>query len=376
MKDCVILINDRLVSLTHNSLLLIQPPTCPQSRSPTCVRVLVRVFGAVGTVEKVLGTDKILTFAFWKIWPPPNLITDWINLSRLRHFGLKSTRTTKSSWEFLLLSWRLSRWGDMSDEIGSGDNLASEVQDALISPTDLAIPVHNVALECGFVLSRISSSSDEVIGYKSPVFQDNNLTCGQVWEPSISRNAFPWHVWDHINRWGRNNWRVGGCCLLLWQGEASVPVLQERIWILHEKYFVIIRSSGFCNALSIHTHLLELHCLRGSTTKKKSVVLKFLELSLSTMSPRFSWVWVQRFLVLKLNSWQTYVVLNSTHCNQGRSSDRYCSCWHDQNKGRAKHTRSSANFWNKLVKVARDRIGWSNKVAHTKNRGGYDVDSA
>ena len=53
MRDCVILINDRLVSLTHNSLLLIQPPTCPQSRSPTCVRVLVRVIGAVGTVEKV-----------------------------------------------------------------------------------------------------------------------------------------------------------------------------------------------------------------------------------------------------------------------------------------------------------------------------------
>ena len=53
MRDCVILINDRLVSLTHNSLLLIQPPTCPQSRSPTCVRVLVRVLGAVGTVEKV-----------------------------------------------------------------------------------------------------------------------------------------------------------------------------------------------------------------------------------------------------------------------------------------------------------------------------------
>ncbi len=164
-----------------------------------------------------------------------------------------------------------------------------------------------------------SDNSDEVIGYKSPVFQDNSLAWGQVWEPSISRNAFPWHVWDHINRWGRNNWRVGGCCLLLCQGESSVPVLQERIWILHEKHFVIIRSFGFCAVLSIHTHLLELHCLRGSTTKKKPDVLKFLELSLSTMPPTLSWVWVPRFLVLKLNSWQTYVVLNSTHCNQERS---------------------------------------------------------
>jgi hypothetical protein len=40
------------------------------------------------------------------------------------------------------------------------------------------------------------------------VFQDNILAWGQVWEPSFSRNEFPWHVWDHINRWGRNNWRV------------------------------------------------------------------------------------------------------------------------------------------------------------------------
>ena len=51
----------------------------------------------------------------------------------------------------------------MSDEIGSGDSFASVVQDDLISPGDLVIPVHNVALECGFVLSRISANSDEVI---------------------------------------------------------------------------------------------------------------------------------------------------------------------------------------------------------------------
>jgi hypothetical protein len=35
----------------------------------------------------------------------------------------------------------------MSDEIGSGDSLASVVQDASINPTDLVIPVHNVTLE-------------------------------------------------------------------------------------------------------------------------------------------------------------------------------------------------------------------------------------
>ena len=34
---------------------------------------------------------------------------------------------------------------------------------------------NHVELEYGFVLSRISAISDEVIGYKSPVFQDNSL---------------------------------------------------------------------------------------------------------------------------------------------------------------------------------------------------------
>ncbi len=50
MRDCVILINDRLVSLTHNSLLLIQPPTCPQCRS-----------GTVGTVEKVFFVCRLVS---------------------------------------------------------------------------------------------------------------------------------------------------------------------------------------------------------------------------------------------------------------------------------------------------------------------------
>jgi hypothetical protein len=34
---------------------------------------------------------------------------------------------------------------------------------------------NNIVLECGFVLSRISTNNDQVIGYKSPVFQDNRL---------------------------------------------------------------------------------------------------------------------------------------------------------------------------------------------------------
>jgi hypothetical protein len=75
----------------------------------------------------------------------------------------------------------------MSDEIGSGDSLDSVVQDASIIPTDLVIPVHNVALECGFVFSRISASSDKVIGYKSPVFQDNI----PVWGTDVGTEYLP-----------------------------------------------------------------------------------------------------------------------------------------------------------------------------------------
>jgi hypothetical protein len=53
MRDCVILINDRQVSLTHNSLLLTQYTTSSKSSSRICVRVL-------GTVEEVCFVDMIL----------------------------------------------------------------------------------------------------------------------------------------------------------------------------------------------------------------------------------------------------------------------------------------------------------------------------
>ncbi len=52
----------------------------------------------------------------------------------------------------------------MSDEIGSGDSLASVVTDASVSPAGLDIPVHNVALECGLYcpefLPTVMRSSD------------------------------------------------------------------------------------------------------------------------------------------------------------------------------------------------------------------------
>jgi hypothetical protein len=156
-----------------------------------------------------------------KCWPPVNLITDWIKLSRLSHFGFKSTHATKSSWKFLLPKFR--------DDSG------------------------------GVVSFKVSAEEET-----------------------------PW------------------------------------------KWLTIVRSSFL---ESFHTHyrqqtreVLLPHTLRqtGTRTRKfshppKKVVLKFLELSLSTMPPSLSLVWVPRIVVLKHNSWQTYVVLNSTHCNQGRS---------------------------------------------------------
>ena len=237
MRDCVILINDRLVSLTHNSLLLIQPPTCPQSRSPTFIRVLVRVLGDVGTVEKVLGIDKTLTFAFWKIWLPPNLITDWINLSRLRRFGLKSTHTTKSSWEFLLLSWRLSRWHLYCPE---------------------------------FLQTVIRSLDTRVQCFKTTSLLGDR--CGNRASPEMS---FP---------------DMSGTTSTDEEETIDVPVGVVS-WCVRGKLPYQYYRNGYGYFMK-------------NILSSLDPVLKFLELSLSTMPPTLSWVWVPRFLVLKLNSWQ------------------------------------------------------------------------
>ncbi len=47
---------------------------------------------------------------------------------------------------------------------------------------------------------------------------------------------------------------------LLCQGEGFVPVCRKGRGYFMKNIFVIIRSSGFCVVLSIHVHLLELHC--------------------------------------------------------------------------------------------------------------------
>ena len=66
---------------------------------------------------------------------------------------------------------------DCFDEIDSGDVLVSVVQDPSVRPSDpQSLPSPSTMLNLNVVLlSRISGSSDEVIGYKSPVFQDNSL---------------------------------------------------------------------------------------------------------------------------------------------------------------------------------------------------------
>jgi hypothetical protein len=126
---------------------------------------------------------------------------------------------------------------------------------------------------------------------------------------------------------GRSGWRQGwwvsgrkrkimswkSSSFAMWSVASTAQDLPWLQWVL--EYLSWVQEFFMMSWVWVPTHLLELHCLRGSTTKKNPVVLKFLELSLSTMPPSLSWVWVPRFLVLKLNSWQTYVVLNSTHCN-------------------------------------------------------------
>jgi hypothetical protein len=72
MRDCAILINDRLVSLSHNSLLLIQPPTSPQSSSPRYVRDSESCSECLG-LSGLLKRKKIRN-----IWIfPSNLNTFW-----------------------------------------------------------------------------------------------------------------------------------------------------------------------------------------------------------------------------------------------------------------------------------------------------------
>ena len=94
----------------------------------------------------------------------------------------------------------------MDDQVCSRHSLVFEVYESSFRPTDLTSHL-NVSLECGCVLSRISAMRDEVIGYKSPVLEDNILPGGQVRENglSASRAAFPYHVCVHTNRWGETS---------------------------------------------------------------------------------------------------------------------------------------------------------------------------
>ena len=73
----------------------------------------------------------------------------------------------------------------MGDQVGSRHSLVFAVYESSFSPTDLTSHL-NVSLECDCVLSRISAMRDEVIGYKSPVLEDNILPGGQVRELGLS----------------------------------------------------------------------------------------------------------------------------------------------------------------------------------------------
>ena len=81
----------------------------------------------------------------------------------------------------------------MGDQVGSRHSLVFAVYESSFSPTDLTSQVLNVAPQCDSILSRISALGDEVIGYKSPVLEENNLAGGHVRELglSVSRTDFP-----------------------------------------------------------------------------------------------------------------------------------------------------------------------------------------
>ncbi len=100
----------------------------------------------------------------------------------------------------------------------------------------------------------------------------------------------------------------------------------QRVYLIHVVSVQITKFHNFPENPCSQLHTLWL-VDTISSVKKKRTVPTFLELSLSTMTPslsKLSWIWVQSTLVLNLNSWQTSVVLISSHCttygNQGRSS--------------------------------------------------------
>ncbi len=189
MRDRVIFINDRLVSLTHNSLLLIQPPTSPQSNSPIYVRVLVWVLGSVGTVEKVFFISRLLGSE---------------HLIVLVHDIFDREKKNAFPWHSRFSLTLLNRWPKVS-----GKSRWSK------------------AATCTGWEEWCLGSHQQMRG--------KQLKCRWVLSPDVTG--------------GRFRTSITGT-----EGDTS--------W----KYLFIIRSPGFCATLSIHTHLLELHSLRGTSS--------------------------------------------------------------------------------------------------------------
>ena len=78
----------------------------------------------------------------------------------------------------------------------------------------------------------------------------------------------PWYLWQGVCTW--TCWPSG------YYKTTKCKGGRIRIWHIISNSFskpssTLTKSSGFCDTLSIHTHLLELHCLRGNTTSRPLV---------------------------------------------------------------------------------------------------------
>ena len=160
----------------------------------------------------------------------------------------------------------------MSDEIGSGDILDSVVQDSSVSPEDLPSPssmLHlNVDLshDCPEFLQAVLRSSDtRVQCFKTTTLLGGK--CGNLASPELIPLTCLSPQQQLRGKQLKCRWVLSPPVT----GGRFRTGISERKGILHEKSLVIIRSSVFCAVLSIHDHLLELHCLRGSTTSRPLV---------------------------------------------------------------------------------------------------------
>ncbi len=134
----------------------------------------------------------------------------------------------------------------------------------------------------------IGYKRDEVIGYKSIVIEDNSLPRGHVWEVGVSdsRGDFTWHVYVHTNRWGENNWSTCGLCVLI----CLSTHISGGFWRRGNPMEVIVWSSFQTSRDFDHPTQVSWTIKKKTDGLEKTKKLKFYLSLMSTTLLDMSWV--------------------------------------------------------------------------------------